>query len=248
MKKTLGCIRKADNDFGLIEDGDHIAVGVSGGKDSMLLLEALSLYKKFIKKQYDLTAITIGPGLGFDPAPIRERCSELGIPFVYQDARIVEIALEKQIKDKAPCPICAKLRRGALNNLAKENGCNKVALAHHSNDVLETLLMSMFFEGRMYTLSPKSYLSRTGITLIRPFVYLEERHIKGVVKRLQIRVIESACPIDGHTKREEIKNFISEMRAKYKRCDEMMLSALKNTDSYNLWDKYKIKMSVNYVL
>lgn len=241
MKKTLGCIRKADNDFGLIDDGDHIAVGISGGKDSMLLLEALYLYSKFSKKKYTLTAITIGPGLGFNPSPIQQRCSELDIPFIYQDAKIVEIALKKQRKDKSPCPICAKLRRGALNNLAKQAGCNKVALAHHSNDVLETLLLSMFFEGRLYTLSPKSYMSRAGITVIRPFVYLEERHIKGTVRRLQIRIIESTCPFDKHTEREEIKHLISEMRTKYKRCDEMMLAALKNTESYNLWDKYRMK-------
>ncbi|MDL2224612.1 tRNA 2-thiocytidine(32) synthetase TtcA [Eubacteriales bacterium OttesenSCG-928-M02] len=238
MKKTLGCLRKADEDFGLIGDGDAIAVGVSGGKDSMLLLKALSLYRLFSKKDYSITAITIGPGMGFDPAPIEGYCKEEGIPFVFEDAGILEEAQRRNPDPtKPPCPLCAVLRRGALNNAAKQAGCNKVALGHHRDDALETFLMSMFYEGRLYTLEPKTYLSRTDITVIRPFLYLNEKHIIGAGRAEGLPIQPSVCPFDGHTTRQHMKELLKELRNWVPRADEMMFRALRNTKSYHLWDR-----------
>ena len=239
LKKILGCIRRADQDFNLIEDGDKVAVGVSGGKDSMTLLEGLALYRRFSKKRYEMVAITVDPGHGFDPAPIEARCKELDVPFLFKPAGVVELAMEMAREGKNPCWICAKLRRGAFNNAAAKQDCNKVALAHHRDDVLETFVMSLLFEGRLNVFSPHSYMTKQKVTVIRPLVYLEEKYIKGAVRRLNIPVVKSICPFDGHTQRQETKELIAALCKKYKNADEMLFTALRNTDSYNLWDKAK---------
>lgn len=239
MKYTLGCVRKADEDFSLIQPGDFVAVGVSGGKDSMLCLEALRLYQLFSHKQYSLCAITVDPGYGFDPSPLSSYCKEHEIPFYFAPGAVVETANSLAKPGKSPCSLCAKMRRGALNAKAKELGCNKVALAHHRDDALETFLLSMFFEGRLNTLAPKSYLQRVDLTVIRPFLYLEEKHIKGVVRQLSLPIVPSPCPFDGHTKRETMKQYLKDLRKQFHRADEMMYFALSNTEGYHLWDQYK---------
>ena len=237
MKTVLGCIRRVDKDFDMIEDGDHIAVGVSGGKDSVLLLYALSLYQKFVHTRFTLTAITLKMGLEpFDVTPLAALCDQLEIPFVTKDTDIGPIIFEQR-KEKHPCALCAKMRRGALNELAAAKGCNKVALGHHREDVLETLLLSLLFEGRLNTFHPATYLSRTGVTVIRPMVYLPEKHIIGVRKKLDLPLVHNPCPANGYTKRQEMKELLKEAAKRYPLIQERMLDALRNPAQYGLGDK-----------
>lgn len=239
MKQTLGCIRKADTDFALIEPGDRVAVGLSGGKDSLLLLEALRLYRLFSHKDYSLCAITVDPGYHFDPTPLQQYCQHADVPFYFRPGSVVQTANERAKPGKSPCPLCAKMRRGVLNSAAAELGYNKVALGHHRDDALETFLLSMFYEGRLNTLAPKSYMERAGVTVIRPLLYLEERHIRGAVRTLGLPVQPSVCPFDGHTQRQTMKDWLAHLRKTFPRADEMMFFALHNTDGYHLWDRYK---------
>lgn len=184
MKSVLGFIRKADTDFGLIQSGDRIAVGVSGGKDSLLLLYALSIYRKFENKDFSLQAVTLNMGLEpFDVSPIRAWCSEIDVPYTVIDTQIAPIVFSVR-KESNPCSLCAKMRRGALNDAALSLGCNKVALGHHREDAIETLMMSMIFEGRLHTFHPNTFLSGTNLTVIRPMVYIPEKHIIHVCKTL----------------------------------------------------------------
>ena len=172
MKKVLGCIRRACEDFHLIEDGDIVAVGVSGGKDSLLLLYALSLYRKFAPQRFELKGLTLTMGLEpFDTSKVAALCEKLGVEYIVRPTEIGRIIFEER-HEKNPCSLCAKMRRGALNDLAKECGCNKVALGHHRDDALETLLLCLLHEGRIHTFHPKSYLSKVDLTVIRPMVYL----------------------------------------------------------------------------
>lgn len=237
MKTVLGAIRRADQDFHMIAPGDHIAVGVSGGKDSLLLLYALHLYQKFSHTQFELEAITLKLGLEpFDVSGIAAFCEELGVRYTTKDTGIAPIIFDIR-KDKHPCALCAKMRRGALNSLAKALGCNKVALGHHREDVLETLLMSLLFEGRLNTFHPVTYLSRVGVTVIRPMVYLPEKHIIHLAKQMALPVVHNTCPANGHTKRQEMKELLTEAAKRYPNLQERMLEALRNKAQYGLWDK-----------
>ena len=252
MKKTLGCIRRADTDFQLnnftslvrkgvdeyrmIDDGDAVAVGVSGGKDSLLLLHALSLYRKFSHKNFTVTAVTVTLGLEpFDISGIRALCEELEIPYIVKETQIGEIIFEYR-KEKNPCALCAKMRRAVLAKACQESGCNKLALGHHREDVLETLFMSLFYEGRFHTFHPKTLMSRTGITVIRPLVYLPESHVKHMLKTLSLPVVSSPCPANGETKRQEMKELMKKLRAIYPDTSERLLHALQQ-DHYDLWQK-----------
>ncbi len=236
MKKTLGCIRKADQDFSLIEPGDRIAVGVSGGKDSLLLLHALSLYRRFSHKDFSLYAVTVSIGLEpFDVTGIRKRCDELGVPFILKETEIGHIIFDYR-KEKNPCALCAKMRRAVLANTCVENGYRKLALGHHREDAVETLLMSLFYEGRFHTFHPKTAMSRTGITVIRPLVYLPESHVKHMAKVLDLPVVSSPCPADGETRRQEMKELLSKLRHLYPDAVERFLHALQQ-DRYDLWQK-----------
>jgi tRNA(Ile)-lysidine synthase TilS/MesJ len=236
MKKTLGCLRKADQDFKLIDSGDRVAVGVSGGKDSLLLLHALSLYRKFSHKNFTVTAVTVTLGLEpFDISGIRALCEELEIPYIVKETQIGEIIFEYR-KEKNPCALCAKMRRAVLAKACQESGCNKLALGHHREDVLETLFMSLFYEGRFHTFHPKTLMSRTGITVIRPLVYLPESHVKHMLKTLSLPVVSSPCPANGETKRQEMKELMKKLRAIYPDASERLLHALQQ-DHYDLWQK-----------
>ena len=237
MKTTLGCLRKADTDFHLIEPGDRVAVGVSGGKDSLLLLHALSLYRKFSHKDFTLMAFTISMGLEpFDLSGIHCLCQELDIPYVVKQTEIGDIIFNKR-KEKNPCALCAKMRRGALNDMCREYGCNKLALGHHRDDAIETLLMSLFYEGRFHTFHPKTYLSRTGITAIRPLCYLPEYHVRHMVEELNLPVVKSPCPANGETKRQEMNELMQALRKRYPDAPDRFLHALQSDKQYDLWQK-----------
>lgn len=236
MKKTLGCLRRADDRFKLIEPGDGIVVGISGGKDSLLLLQALSTYRLFSKKDYRLFAVTIDMGLRpFDLEPVRKMCEGLNVPYTVVETKIGQIVFDVR-QEKNPCGLCANLRRGALNSTALSLGCNKVALGHNREDVLETLLLSILYEGRLAAMSPKSYLDRSGITLIRPLALLPEKHIISLARRLSLPVQPSPCPAAGHTKRQEMKELLQHMANLVPDAEDKLMGALLNTDQYSLWD------------
>lgn len=237
MKTVLGCIRKADQDFDMLRDGDSVAVGVSGGKDSLLLLRALALYQRFSHKRFALQALMLTMGLEpFDTSGTEALCRELAVPLTIQKTDIGRVIFEER-REKNPCALCAKMRRGALNALAIEKGAGKLALGHHREDVLETLLMSLFYEGRLHTFHPVTYLSRTGITVIRPMVYLPEKHILHMRRVLNLPVTKNPCPADGHTARQEAKDLIRFLSKTHPNLQTLMLSALRNSAQYGLWDR-----------
>ena len=236
MKKTLGCLRRADQDFRLIESGDRIVIGVSGGKDSLLLLHALSLYRKFSHKDFTLLAVTVTMGLEpFDLSPIRKLCYELEIEYLVRETEIGKIIFDYR-KEKNPCALCAKMRRAVLANTCVEQGFNKLALGHHREDAIETLLMSLFYEGRFHTFHPKTAMSRTGITVIRPLIYLPESHVKHMTRLLELPVVASPCPANGVTQRAEMKELLRKLRQVFPDANERFLHALRQ-DRYDLWQK-----------
>ena len=237
MKVTLGCLRKADTDYKLIEAGDRVAIGISGGKDSLLLLHALSLYRKFSHKDFTIMAFTVSMGLEpFDLSEVRALCEKLDIPYIVRETEIGKVIFEYR-KEKNPCALCAKMRRGVLSDLCNEYGCNKLALGHHREDAVETLVMSLLYEGRFRTFQPKSYLSRSNITVIRPLIYLPESHVQHMTRELALPVVKSPCPADGETKREEIKQLMNALQKRFPDAPERFLHALQHDEQYNLWQK-----------
>lgn len=237
MKTVLGCIRRADADFDLIAPGDRVAVGVSGGKDSLLLLEALARYRRFPGKDFSLHAITVDMGLEpFDPAPIRALCDALEVPYTVLDTDIAKIIFDLR-REENPCALCARMRRGALLDAAQAAGCTKVALGHHREDAVETLFMSLIYEDRLHTFHPNTFLPDRGLAVIRPMVYVPEKHIVHVAKALSLPVVHNPCPQDGHSRRQEIKEMLKTLSKDHPRLKEYTLSALKNSDQYGLWDK-----------
>ncbi|MCX7883866.1 MAG: tRNA 2-thiocytidine biosynthesis TtcA family protein [Caloramator sp.] len=241
MKQILGRMRRAIQDFNMIQDNDKIAVGLSGGKDSMLLLYALKQYQRFSPEKFELSAITIN--LGFDnynPEELIKYCKDIDVPYNIVDTQIGKIIFEAR-KEKNPCSLCANMRKGALNNAAKAMGYNKVAYAHHSDDVVETFLMSLFFEGRINTFSPVVHLDKKDIYLIRPFVYVEEIDIYGEIKKLKLPIVKNPCPANGNTNRQYFKNFIKNMRHDIPDIKENIMGAIRNTNQINLWDKEKLR-------
>ena len=236
MKEILGCIRRADQDFGMIKAGDKVAVGVSGGKDSLLLLYAMALYRRFCPEPFELEALTLTMGLEpFDVSGIRELCEKLEVPYIVRETEIAKVIFEER-KEKNPCSLCSKMRRGALNELCVERGVNKLALGHHRDDAEETLLLSLFYEGRMHTFQPVTYLSRTGITQIRPMLYISEKDIIHHARVLNLPVVKSPCPADGYTKRQDMKELLDYICRRIPNAREQMLSALRNKEQYGLWD------------
>lgn len=237
MKEILGCIRRADQDFGMIRAGDKVAVGVSGGKDSLLLLYAMALYRKFCPEPFELEALTLTMGMEpFDVSGIRTLCERLEVPYIVRETEIGKVIFEER-KEKNPCSLCAKMRRGALNELCVERGVNKLALGHHRDDAEETLLLSLFYEGRIHTFQPVTYLSRTGITQIRPMLYVSEKDIIHEARVLELPVVKSPCPADGYTKRQDMKELLDYICRKIPNAREQMLSALRNREQYGLWDE-----------
>ncbi len=226
----------------MIQDGDKIAVGLSGGKDSMALLAILAAYKKFAPEKFDLVAINIDLGLDVDKDEVeatRQYCQSVGVEFVVEHTQIYDIILERG--EKSPCSLCSKMRRGALNSIAKQYGCNKLALGHHADDVLETFFLSLIYEGRISTFMPISLMDRSNITLIRPFIYVEEKYLSGLARRYNLPIIHNPCPQDKNTKREDIKKLVESLDDKYG-CKQLMLTALFHPERNNLWDKVDLQI------
>lgn len=220
--------RRAIDDYQMIDDGDHIAVGISGGKDSLTLLYALKGLMRFYPKKFQLHAITVD--LGFDNLnleEIRRFCEDLEVPYTILPTQIAQIVFEDR-KETNPCSLCAKMRKGALNEKIKELGCNKVAYAHHKDDVVETMLMSLIFEGRFHTFSPKTYLDRMDLTVIRPLLYMNEADVIGFVNKYHFPVVKSPCPADGNTKREYVKNLLRRLNQENPGVKERMFTAIVN--------------------
>ena len=205
-------MRKAVQEFDLIQDGDKIAVGVSGGKDSLVLLKGLVLLKRFAGIDYGVAAVTIDPrfnSIDGDYSAVLDLCNELGVEYRVVPSDIAEVVFDIR-KESNPCSLCARMRRGALHNAAKELGCNKIALGHNFEDVVETFIMNLFNEGRLGCFAPKNYLSRKDLTVIRPLVFAPERVVISAAKRHSLPIVKSKCPVDGHTSREKTKQFLAE--------------------------------------
>lgn len=215
LNEFTGTVRRAVDDYDMIQEGDKVAVGVSGGKDSMLLLLALNHLKSFYPKPFELSAVTIELGFeGMDFTPVKEMCAELGIPYACLKTDIKEIVFDVRKEDN-PCSLCAKMRRGALNDYLRENGIGKLALGHHFDDAVETFMMSLLFEGRISCFRPVTYLDRSGITQIRPLIYCGEQKIANLASQLNVPVVENPCPQDKSSKRWEIKQMLKTMSADY---------------------------------
>lgn len=233
MRKIMSLTRKLIEEQSLIENGDKIAVGLSGGKDSLALMVALREFQKFSDKKFDLVAISVDLSNGeMDYSEVSEFCKQHEVEFYIENSNVFEIVFDIK-KEKNPCSLCANMRRGILNTAAKKLGCNKVALAHHSDDLVETFLMSMFFEGRLYVMQPKSYLSRTELTVIRPFLLVEENDIINATKNMPI--IHNICPKNHFSERENAKKIMEKLNNLYPNCKNKILNALVHPERYNLW-------------
>ncbi len=241
MQKLLSKMRQAINDFSLIHNGDKIAVGLSGGKDSLTLLKLLSSYQKFSEEHFELMAITLNPG-NVDNSLLKKYCKNLNIPFHEIQTNIMEIVFNIK-KEKNPCSLCAKLRRGILYSTAESLGCNVVALGHHYDDAIETLMLSLCYEGRINCFSPKTLMEKNTITLIRPMVYIKEASIISFAKKSNLPIVFNPCPADKKTKREEIKNLIFELNGRIPGFKKNLFGALTNSNELFIWDKEKIKNS-----
>ncbi|MDO5330153.1 MAG: tRNA 2-thiocytidine biosynthesis TtcA family protein [Bacillota bacterium] len=229
IRKVLAALRKADEQFSLIEDGDKIALGVSGGKDSMCLLKALSIYGKFAKKNFTIFPIMLDLGFdGFDSSKVERYCGELGLSLQVVDNKFVYgILLSHQDQGKhIPCSICSRMKKAGINDAAKKLGCNKVAFAHHKDDAIETLFMNMVHGGRIATFEPKMTLERAGVTFIRPLILCGEKEITKMVKEEHIPVLRRICPADGETEREEIKEELKKIYKSRPESEKNFLSML----------------------
>ena len=228
MSKILSLAVKAIRKYNMIENGDKVAVGISGGKDSLALLKILSEYRKFNGVDFELIGITIDQTGGkTDFSAVKQMCDELDVEYHLIPSDIFEVVFDVR-KEKNPCSLCAKLRRGYLNSEAKKLGCNKVALAHHVDDYIETFFLSLFYEGRLNSFSPVTYLSNTDITAIRPLVFVEEGDIVSFSKNLPI--VTNICPANHKTKREEIKNFIKKLDKEFPSSKKQIKNALLNNE------------------
>ena len=215
MQKMMGLMRKCIDDYHMISPGDKIAVGVSGGKDSLTLLRVLAALRSYYPVPFELTAITIDMGLGgMDFSPVAQFCESLNVGFFCKKTEIGPIIFDYR-KEKNPCSMCAKMRRGALNDAIRELGFNKVALGHHFDDAVETFLMSLLYEGRIGCFEPVTYLSRSGVTQVRPMLYIGEKAIEHFAAEQKLPVVHNVCLADKHTKRQEVKELIADLQTRY---------------------------------
>lgn len=237
MQKVLSAMRKAIEKYKLIQDGDKIAVGVSGGKDSLVLLKALNDFKKFGLYKFDIVAVTIDIYSGeVDYSNLKKFCDEIGVELYVEKTDIKHIVFDIR-KESNPCSLCAKMRRGALNSVCNKLGCNKLALAHHLQDVVTTFFMSLFYEGRLSTMLPISYMSKTNITLIRPLYLTDESKIIHASRNMPI--LKSKCPANDNSKRKEIKELVARLEKEIPLSKKRIEHAILCSESYNLLDKVK---------
>ncbi len=228
LQRVLSYIRRAVDDYHMIENGDHIAVGISGGKDSLTLLYGLHGLMRFYPEHFTLHAVTVDLGFqNLNLEEIKTLCHDLNIEYTIVKTDIADIIFNQR-KETNPCSLCAKMRKGALNEAIKKAGCNKVAYAHHKDDVVETMMMSLIFEGRIHTFHPVTYLDRMDLTVIRPLIYMNEADVVGFVNKFQIPVVKSPCPADGNTKREYIKNVLKSLNQDPPGVKERMFTAIQN--------------------
>lgn len=229
LQQVLSYIRRAVDDYSMIKEGDHIAVGISGGKDSLTLLYGLHGLMRFYPEHFQLHAVTVDLGFdNLDLSRIKELCKNLDIPYTIVKTDIADIIFNQR-KESNPCSLCAKMRKGALNEAIKAAGCNKVAYAHHRDDVVETMLMSLIYEGRFHTFSPVTYLDRMDLTVIRPLMYMSEADVVGFVNKNNVPVVKSPCPADGYTKREYIKNLLKKLNQENPGVKERMFTAIQSS-------------------
>ena len=234
MQRILSYMRKAIEEYNMIEENDKIAICLSGGKDSITLLHAFKALQRFYPKKFELIAISINPGFEFfDTTLLQNLCDNLEIPLFIEKTHAKEIVFDIR-KEKNPCSLCANLRRGAINSVAVREGCNKIALGHNQDDVLETFLLNLFYTGSIGTFSPVSHMDRTGITLIRPLVYTPEKETKRFVKNNNLTVMPKVCPMDGHSTREYIKNLIVTLSIKNPHVKANIMGAIKR-NNINGW-------------
>ena len=211
LQQVLSLTRQAIDDYGMIEEGDKIAIGLSGGKDSITLLYALSHLKSFYPRHFDLLAVTVDVGFqNIDFDKTQQLCDSLKVPYHIIPTQIAQIVFDAR-QDTNPCSLCSKMRKGAINDTVKELGCNKVAYGHHKDDLLESMMMSLLFEARLHTFLPVTYWDRSDLTLIRPLIYMFEGDVKGFIKEMDIPIVKNPCPVDGSTKREYVKKIINQL-------------------------------------
>lgn len=230
MNKILSYVRRCVEDYDMIQAGDRVAVGVSGGKDSLTLLVALARLREFYPKPFTVEAYTLDMGRvdggeGMDFTGVEALCRELDVPFTLLHSEIHHIIFDLR-KEKNPCSMCAKMRRGALHNALMDHGIHKIALGHHFDDAVETFFLSLFYESRLSCFHPVTYLDRTDITQIRPLLYVSEAMIREAVPRLQLPVVHNPCPADGHTKRQEVKTLIASLEPQYPKLKESIFAAM----------------------
>ncbi len=238
IRAVLAALRRADADFSLIDEGDRIALGLSGGKDSLCLLYALSLYGRFAGKKFKVYPVFMDLGFGnVDIIALKEYCGSLGYELTVNDSAFVyDVLKAHQEKGKhLPCSICSRMKKAAINAEAKRLRCNKVAFAHHQDDAVETLFMNMVHGGRVATFSPKMVLKRSGLTFIRPLIYCHEKQMIDLAKEMELPVLKSACPADGHTDREEVKHLLQDIYRKYPEAEKNFGYMLKNHEAFDLY-------------
>lgn len=231
-KWFLSKVKKAVRDYDMIQSGDNIVVGISGGKDSLALLFILNALKRYSALSFDITAVTIDLGWNMDFTPIKNFCDEIKVPFKIIKTYIGKIVFDVR-KENNPCSLCSKMRRGALDNAAKELGANKVALGHHGDDMIETLFLNLIFNGRFSTFEPKVFLSRKKLTLIRPLIYLEEKTVSTISNSKKLPVIKNLCPAANKTKRYDVKKLIEHANNIFPRARQNLITALKHQNFFN---------------
>ncbi|MGL4606393.1 MAG: tRNA 2-thiocytidine biosynthesis TtcA family protein [Eubacteriaceae bacterium] len=235
MKKILGPLRRGVEKYKMIKPGDRIAIGLSGGKDSTALLVAMKRFQYFSPIPFELEGITLDMGFGgMDLTPLADLCAQLDVPYTIKKTQIGPIVF-KEREEKNPCSLCARMKRGALHDFAIERQCRTIALGHHADDAIETFFLSLFYEGRINTFSPVTYLDRKDITLIRPLIFVKERDIISTFEVENLPIIKSTCPANGFTKREDMKNMIKNLRKTIPDMDDRVLGAIQNKEQFHLW-------------